>query len=1018
MAERVADQTSSGAASRRGATLPAASVEMHEEMSVPPAMMDDVAHGTTTLVGRDAELSTLIEVLGVAPVSAPAPGDAARRTHVVLAGDAGVGKTRLLAELCQRAGAAGWQAYVGHCVDFADSAVAYLPFSEVLGSLDDDLPDVVDRVVEGSPALGRLRPVRRRLDADAADPATSGSGDRSSLFNGLHRLLEAAAQKAPLLLVVEDAHWADQSTRDLLTYLFTRPFESPVAVVVSYRADDLHRRHPLRRLVAEWARLPAVERMVLGPLADDAVRAMVDELDPGIAGTYADRIVRRAEGNAFFVEELLGAAEGPDRWVPDELADLLLVRLDRLDERARDVVRTASVAGRRVAHDLLATVTELDDDTLEAAVRVAVESSILVAQQGHYSFRHALLAEAVYDDLLPGQRVRLHGAYAAALATLPGRGTAAELAHHARRAGEPALALSASVQAGDEAATVGGPDEAAQHYETALALAADPALAAGVDLAQLTLKAADALSLAGRPQRAADLLAEQLDRLGDVSAAVQAQLLADRAVQLLMLESGRQALDQSLRAMELLPGDAPPAIRARVLTDRATVLAAFREQLDEVETVALEALAVAERHDLSHLAAEAVTTLSAARRGGPQEPLRESLREAVRRAEESGSLAAQLRGLFLLGRSYEDWGELDQAAALFEQAVEQGRAAAIPWGPYAADARWQLIWIRVVRGDWDAALELGDTASAPAPLAAVLDAVVLGVHQARGRDVAAAARALREHWPDDGAVTIHSAALEMVEAGRRGDVAGVLAAYDDAVGFLGRIWKPWFSARIRLAAVAAGQVARLLPDLPAAERPALVTRVERLHADGHTVLANDNDPHWGPEGRAWAKRLDAETLRVRWLAGIDAAPQDVLVETWRECEQLFEEFGHVHELAQVRATLAAILRAAGDPAAAREVADLAREAAHRLGARPLLDELTALGSSPARTPPAGPATLTPREREILTLVAAGRSNGEIGKQLFISTKTVSVHVSNILGKLGAAGRTEAAAIARRQGLLG
>ncbi|HRD64213.1 MAG TPA: response regulator transcription factor, partial [Nocardioides sp.] len=182
----------------------------------------------------------------------------------------------------------------------------------------------------------------------------------------------------------------------------------------------------------------------------------------------------------------------------------------------------------------------------------------------------------------------------------------------------------------------------------------------------------------------------------------------------------------------------------------------------------------------------------------------------------------------------------------------------------------------------------------------------------------------------------------------------------------------------------------------------------------------DPSGFWGPEGRAWVKRLDAETLRVRWLAGIDAPSQETLVEVWREAEQLFADFGHVHELATVRAILSGILRSTGDAAGARELGDQAREVAHRLGADPLLDRLRVQGTAPGRGEGAGPgsqATLTAREAEILALVAEGRSNGEIGKLLFISAKTVSVHVSNILGKLGASGRTEAAAIARRRGLL-
>ncbi len=248
----------------------------------------------------------------------------------------------------------------------------------------------------------------------------------------MHALFDAAAAEAPLLLVIEDTHWADQSTRDLLGFLFTRSFTHPVALVASYRSDDLHRRHPLRRQVAEWSRLQTVDRLALAPLPDDAVRQLVAELaperlgEPELAG-----IIGRAEGNAFFVEELV--ASGAGAWVPDDLADLLLVRLDRLSDEARQVVRIASVAGRKVTHSLLEAAAELPAAELDAGIRQAVEMNVLVAGSKTYSFRHALLGEAVYDDLLPGERVRLHGQYVAALAA-GGRGTAAEMARHARRA--------------------------------------------------------------------------------------------------------------------------------------------------------------------------------------------------------------------------------------------------------------------------------------------------------------------------------------------------------------------------------------------------------------------------------------------------------------------------------------------------------------------------------------------------------------------------------------------------------
>ena len=283
----------------------------------------------------------------------------------------------------------------------------------------------------------------------------------------------------------------------------------------------------------------------------------------------------------------------------------------------------------------------------------------------------------------------------------------------------------------------------------------------------------------------------------------------------------------------------------------------------------------------------------------------------------------------------------------------------------------------------------------------------------------AEARALRKFWARDGGVAINASAVELDAAGLRGDAAGAVEVYDEVVAVLSRTWHEWFSARIRLGALAISAVARAMPELSAAERAAYVERVDRIHADGHVVLDRYSDPsgHWGPEGRAWMKRLDAETLRVRWLAGVDAPPLDALVDTWRDAVVLFEDFGHVYELARVRTALAGVLRATGDLAGCRELADPAREAAHRLGAQPLLDDLRALGSVPLRSE-AAPDALTPREGEILALVAQGRSNGEIAKQLFISAKTVSVHVSNILAKLDASSRTEAAAIARRRGLIG
>ena len=981
--------------------------------------LSDVAtHTSRTLVGRDAELAEVASLLGVRSSVAGSTGSTG--ATVLLSGDAGVGKTRLLTELRDLAFTEGWQVVAGHCLDFGDSALPYLPFSEVLGRLATDLPATVDEVAAQHPSLGRLQPGRRMLGQQ--DRQESSTLDRGDLFEAVHALLEATAAHAPLLLVIEDTHWADQSTRDMLSFLFSRAFSGPVAIVASYRSDDLHRRHPLRRQVAEWSRIRGVHRVALSPLPEAAVRALIAELVPeGLPESELTGIVDRAEGNAFFVEELTSAAAGPGRWVPDDLADVLLVRLDRLDDTARHVVRAASVAGRRVAHDMLAAVSELGDGELDEGLRRAVEMNILVAGDGRYWFRHALLGEAVYDDLLPGERVRLHGRYVEALRSGAVTGTAAELARHARLALDLDTALGASIQAGHEAFRVGGPDEAAYHYQQALQLLADPRRPAQVDLdlSKIVVGAAEALLASGDPERAVKVVAEQLERLPvEAPTTWRARMLSTQAYVMLMLEGTEDPVEISCDAVALVP-DGETGLRARVLATHARVLAGYG-RYEEAQSDGMEALTLAERLDLNELASEAITTLSGLKKAGPKEGLRQALREAVARAEAAGAVSSELRARYLLGRSYEDWAEFDETITWFRSTVDRGVEAGIPYGPYAFEARWQLAWVLDVLGRWDEALALTDVAGDnPPPIPrALLEPLRLQIRLARGEDIGPDARALRKFWAREGGVAINAAAVEMEAAGHRGDAAGAVEAYDEVVAVLSRIWHEWFSARIRLGAVAIAAVNRAVPAMSAAERAQYAERVDRIHADGHVVLDRYSDPsgHWGPEGRAWMKRLDAETLRFRWLSGVDAPPQDVLVDVWRETIVLFEDFGHVHELARVRTALAGILRACGDLAGARELADPAREAAHALGAVRLLEDLRAIGSAPARTE-SPPDALTPRETEILALVAEGRSNGEIAKQLFISAKTVSVHVSNILGKLDAAGRTEAAAIARRRGLL-
>lgn len=1004
---------------------------MTQTLSARGAMMVPVpAHSSLTMVGRDDELAEAISVLDDAVRAAEE--DAPQRV-VLLSGDAGVGKTRLLRSLRDHALEAGWQVLAGHCLDFADSALPYLPFSEVLGRIAADHPELVDAVAARHPALSRLQPGRRTRGAGDDDPG-EGLGhatDRGDTFVAVHALLEAAATEAPVLLVVEDLHWADQSTREMLGFLFTRAFARPVAIVASYRSDDLHRRHPLRRQVAEWSRLPQVGRLALSPLPEDAVRTLVRALADGLDEGSVSRIVARAEGNAFFVEELVASNSCADGDVPGDLADLLLIRLDRLSEEARHVVRVASVAGRRVSHDLLAATADVPAAALEDGVRQAVEMNVLEVRNDRYRFRHALLGEAIYDDLLPGERVRLHARFVEALDEGLALGTAAELALHARRANDLDRAVSASIEAGDEAMAVGGPDEAADHFQQALELLAhsDRAERLGIDHSKIVVKTATALTTGGNAIRSGQLLRAHLARLGpDTPPATRARLLIALAEVLMIIESELDPVDLVTEALALAPEGEHP-LRAKVLATYARTIGHSPGREDEAETRATEALALAERLAMSELASDIRTTLSGLRvrtvEGTEQDALRRALESAVDSAARSHAFQAEIRGRWLLGRSYQDSGDWELSARWFRSAMEMGEAAGLMWAPFSIESRWQLTWISYILGDWDDVVALVDAVDGlggpPIPRG-IIQPARLSALAARGTDVLDELLPLRALWEDEGAIAVFSAGVEIEVHAARGDAGAALAVYDHVTEVLSRIWHEHFGGRVRLAAQTLAALAAALPKASAAERRALAAQADRLRTDGEAIRVwnRERGTLWGPEGRMWADRLVAEHLRVCWLAGSSPQDRDELVAAWQAATDSAVKLGHVPEQARVRAAHAQVLRLVGEPARAREEAEVARSLAERLRAPALVADLVSesAGARPAAAAagPGAPA-LTAREQEILALVAEGRSNGEIGKQLFISTKTVSVHVSNILGKLGAASRTEAAAIAHRDDLL-
>ncbi|MFF3990876.1 AAA family ATPase [Streptomyces sp. NPDC001797] len=940
------------------------------------------------LIGRDDELDRLAAVLERARNGS---GQA-----VLIAGDAGVGKTRLLDEVAARAAAAGAVVVTGHCVDLGDVGLPYLPFTEILGVLAGDgrfgdvlaAHPVVERLLGAGPDSAR--------DADA----------RLRLFEGVAGLFGELAATAPLLLVLEDLHWADQSSRDLLRFLLSRGvLPRRFAVLASYRADDLHRRHPLRPLLAELVRLPGVERLEVRRLADAEVTRLVRSLEerPLSEATVRD-IVERAEGNAFYTEELVAAA-GTDG-MPTGLADLLLIRVEQLSETAQQVLRTAAVAGRRVGHDLLRDAVGLPEEELESALREAVGRQLLVAGDGDtYAFRHALAREAVYGDLLPGQRARLHGTYARLLAARGGGAeTAAERAHHYRESHDLPEALAASLEAADHARRVGAPAEELRQLETALDLwTAVPCEARptgeGLDPVSLTLRASAAAAHSGDAHRAVSLTRAALAGTGqDADPELAARVRYTLAGNLMTVDNLAAAFAYSSEALAMIPAE-PPS-RTWVWAAATHVMAA--RQIGDDDTalrVARQALEVAERIGATAARADLLISLARLEGGGRRtREGRERLREARELARSAGDTPVEMRALFSLAIGCFESGELRECLPWITEGLDRARRAGLMSSPYALEMRYLRLLVLYTLGQWDECVRVARADPAPG----FAEGPVLYIALARGEpDVEDRARVLLGE-PFDWMGTFVGGIVLTDAAGLRGDAEEAVARARNAVAVLSDELGRAPHVTVRLAALALAAVA----DRAAAERRGGGNAERWTGVSGELVeLARATAAGQGPEGQAWLARAEAEWIRA-------ASGPDIVA--WEKAAAAFTD-GDVYEAARVRLRYAEALAADGRRAEAGEQARSVRETAAALRAAPLLERAEALLRRSAAESSASP--LTARERDVLRLLALGRSNRQIGEELFITGKTASVHVSNILAKLGAASRTEAVAIAYRERLI-
>lgn len=979
------------------------------------AILPAMAHGETPFLGRDDDLARVSAGIGL-----PEPGDDGPAGHggaVVLSGPAGIGKTRLVSHLVGIATGRGMRAAVGHCVGQAGAAIPYLPISELLGSWAAREPAAFEDALRRFPVLARLLP--GRWAGDGATTPWDGA-DPGAIAEAVHALLASAGAEQPLLLVVEDAHWADHSTRDLLTVLLTRGFETAVSLVITYRSDDLHRRHPLQETLALWARLPGVRDVRLGPLPDATIAEVVRNAairsdGRGLTAERVRDIAERAEGNPFFAEEL---ATVRGEILSDTLTRVLLAHYEGLEPRTKTVLRAVAAHGRRIDHELLSRVVAMDADALDESLRAGIESGMLtVDREQLYCFRHALLAEAISTDLLPGERTRLHRAFVAALTADAALAPPSELARHAAAAGDRPTAIEAAVRAGRSAYAMGGPRDALDHFERALTwMGEDDPLRDTV-----TLEASRAAHTSGDTARAIKILADRLDHPGTRQTPDdRARLLAAYARQARYSDSDRGGSDRAAEAYALVSEAHTPV--------RLEVLIAYLEHLIDQQDVAAaapvgeEARALAAELALPDAEIDLRTVLARGMyRMGDLENLEAHLRQAItegRIADPSVQVLTRLQLATLehtRGRLREELALHDDGAAL---AAASGR-----WGVWETLARTQAAGIAFELGDFDGALaRLTVVGARPHPAAdAALRAARAVVRFARDGLWSDAELAELRQWWDEAYVALLCMSSGIDALGTAGRPEEAITLMADGVAVLDTAWGDDHEAIIRLTSLLAGVLADAVPRADRATAARHLSLVESYARRAHDVAGAIAAP--GDESRAWLARLDADVLRLRWRAG-EAIPLEDLVTSWRGAVQAFEQYGHRYELARSQLRLAEVLRAAGHHADVQELHDAVRAAATELPSEPLRRALAAAGDgaatagTPARAgAPAAPAALTAREMEVLRLLARGRTNGQIAAQLFISVKTASVHVTHLLGKLGASSRGEAVAIARDRGLV-
>ncbi|MGD0688095.1 MAG: AAA family ATPase, partial [Streptosporangiaceae bacterium] len=703
------------------------------------------------LIGREHELGRLVAALDQAAAGEP--------VVALVSGDAGIGKTRLIAELAVLAAGREFTVLSGRCAELGDS-VPYLPLADALrnATAGPSATESLLAALAARPVLGRLLPDRGSAEQPGGDVPGMA---QQQLFGAVLGMLAEIAADRPVLLILEDLHWADRSTRDLVTFLSRVLHRERVAVIATYRTDDLHRSHPLRGVVRELLRLPTVTAIELGPLADPDMAEYLTALGgQRLDATAVEAIIRRAEGNAYYAEELLAAsADGSE--LPAGLAGLLLARVERLSAPAQQVLRAAAVAGRRMDDELVRQASGLAAADYEAGLRESVAHQLLVPDGDEgYAFRHALIREAVYADLLPGERTRLHARLAdllagqEALAAVPG--AAAELAHHYLASHDITGAFTASVRAGREAERLAAPAEAHRHFDQALELwdrVSEPARLAGLDRGWLAFDSAENTAASGDVARAVHELRRLSGYLDAAADPVLASRVSERlAYFLLETDDVVAAADAASLAVDMLPPDPPRWERARALATHAQTLL-YTEADGTAAARAGQAREAARAAAAPWIEADVLVTLGLLEeRAGQTREAIDLFTLAHQQARGAGVLGVQLRAAFQLSRMQLERGDLADASETAHEGLRLAEEAGLGLAPYGLDLKYTHYLAHYADGDWDHAQQVADgfVVRVTSVAEARLSAMALFIDVARGSPkVAERLTWLRPFWPAD-----------------------------------------------------------------------------------------------------------------------------------------------------------------------------------------------------------------------------------------------------------------------------